>query len=190
MGKAVRIMAEAVVIISGVNPVIHRPDEAAGLVLHVPTTTTALIPEGLLIRNAVAVGVLIAIDVEGVRLTDQDAIVKREDHARKEEVIGKNGVLIVSAIAIGVFMKGDAAFLLLFTGGICVLHVGPHFHDVETAIAIEGTGDGLFDLWLGENGLKRVSFGEVEGLQAFLYGEVRSAAGGWINLHLISRSGK
>ena len=104
MSEAVGIVAEAVGVVGGVDPVVHGPDQAAGLVLHVAAAFAAFVPEGFGVGDAIAVGVTVPVNVERVGFVDERAVVQRQDHAREEQVVGKDGVLVHFAIAVGVFV--------------------------------------------------------------------------------------
>src|SRR3954447_25145257 len=92
---------------------------------------------GLLIRDAVAVGVAIGVDVLGVGLADEHAaIIQRLHLARQEQVIDEDGVLVVDAVAFGGFPAADAALGFHGFAAVDVEHVGAHLADVEHAIAV------------------------------------------------------
>ena len=159
--------AVALVLVGNVNPVIEIPDEAGGLVLHVASTATAFVDFDFLVGHAVFVGVAVGPEIERVGHSDHDAVVEREDHAGEEKIVDEYGVLVVNAIAVGIFVTGDAGFRLLFTGGVGVLHVGEHFDDVESAISIPGHRDGLIDVRIAEDEFETIAVLEFDGFLGF-----------------------
>ena len=164
-------IAVALVFVGEVNPVIEVPDEARGLVLHVAAAFSTFVDFDFLVSHAVAVGVAVGPEVEGVRDADHDAVVEREDHAGKEDVVDEDGVFVVDAIVIGVFMAGDSRLGSLFSGGVGVLHVGSHFDDVEGAIAIPGHCNGLVDVGIAQNEIERVAVLKFDGFVGLIFGE-------------------
>ena len=76
--------AQAVVVVSRVDAVVHGPHETVGLVLHVAAALAAREPQGLLVGYAVTIAVAVDIEVIGIRLADDDAVIEREHDARQE----------------------------------------------------------------------------------------------------------
>ena len=74
---AVGAEAQAVVVVGGVDAVVHGPHETVGLVLHVAAARTALEPQGLLVGYAVTIAVAVDVEVIGIRLADDDAVIER-----------------------------------------------------------------------------------------------------------------
>ena len=68
-------------------------------------------------------------------------------------------------------MAGDPRSGFLFAGGIGVLHVSAHFHNVEGSIAIPGHGDGFVDIWVTEDEFETIAVLEFDGLLGFFDGE-------------------
>ena len=139
-------------------PVVHGPDEPVGLVLHVAAARAAVEPQGFLVRYAVAIAVAVDVEVVGVRLADDDAVIERQHDAREEQFVGEHGVPVVDAVAVGILMARHAAERLLFAGAVGVQHVGAHLGDVHPAVAIEGDHHRLGDLGLGQHRLEPVAF--------------------------------
>ena len=101
-------VAEPVAVVGGVEPVVQRPDQAAGLVFEVASATAALVEKFFLIGHAVAVGVAVNIKVEGVGLADDQAVVERQQDARKQQFVDEDGGLVDLAVAVGVDVPRDA----------------------------------------------------------------------------------
>ena len=95
---------------------------------------------------------------------DQHAIIKRQDHARDEEVIEIDAVLVEHAIALGALVQRDATLRLVLASAVDVLHVGAHFHDIHPTIAIKGEGHRLHDRRLAHDEFQGIAFGERDGL--------------------------
>jgi PKD repeat protein len=146
--------AVALVFVGDVDPVVQVPDQAARLVLHVAAARAALEDFHLFVGNAIAGGVAVSPQVEGVGDADHDAVVEWQDHARQQKIIDENAVLVINAVAIGVLMAGHAALRLLLAIRVGGLHVGAHFHHVEDAIAIEGTSHRLGDIRVAQDQLQ------------------------------------
>lgn len=60
-------------------------------------------------------------------------------------------MLIVFSVAIGVFVAGDSAGSIIFSSGICVLHVGVHLDDVHATVSIKHTAYRFGDVRLRED---------------------------------------
>lgn len=147
-GLAVGI-AQAIVIVGRIEPIVLGPDESAGLVFQIAAAGPAVEPEFLFIRHAVAIGVAIDIEIERIGLADDDPIVQGKDDSWEKHVIHENGVAIVGAVAVGVLVARYAAGRLEFASGVCVLHISAHFGYVHDAVAVEDRQRGLFDLRFG-----------------------------------------
>jgi hypothetical protein len=144
-------------------------------VLHVATALSSFVDFYFFIGDAITIGIAVGPEVEGVGDADHDAVVEGEDHAGEEEVIDEDGVLVVDAVARGVFVAGDPGGGFLLALGIGVLHVGSHFDDVEGSVSVPGHGDGFVDVWIGEDEVEGVVvlkldrfLGVLDGEEAFL----------------------
>ena len=111
--------------------------------LQIAAARPALIHGLLLIAHAVGVGVFVEIDVVRVGLADQHAIGEWQQQARQLQLVRKDAMHVVLAIALARPMHGHAARAHQFVRAIDVLHVAAHLRDVEPAIAIEGQANRL-----------------------------------------------
>ena len=73
--------------------------------LQIASAIATLVPHFDFIGDTIAIGVSIALQIKRVGLANDHAVQQRQNHTRKGKVIGKNGVLVVDAIAIGVFVS-------------------------------------------------------------------------------------
>ncbi len=62
-------------------------------------------------------------------------------------------MLLVDAVAIHVFMHGDAAHGVELARGVGVLHITAQLDDEHPAVPVEGYLAGLLDVRIGEHGL-------------------------------------
>ena len=76
--------AETKRVVGSVEPVIERPDQAAGLVLEISSTRTAGVPKVLFVRHTVTVGVGVKIQIVGVCFADYTlSFAEWQDQPRK-----------------------------------------------------------------------------------------------------------
>ena len=94
------IPAETISVVGLVQVIVQGPDEAALLVLKVATLGAALEPELLGIGYARPLGVAVDKDILRVGLVDEDTVVERQHHARQDELVAVDHVLIEAAIAL------------------------------------------------------------------------------------------
>ena len=59
--------------------------------------------------SPVSVRILVAFQIERVRLADNDPVKNWENHAGKHQLIGEYGMLVVDAVAVGIFVTRHAA---------------------------------------------------------------------------------
>ena len=137
------VPAQTIGVIGLVHPVIHGPDQTALLVLEIAALRSADEPGLLGIGDAVAVGVTVDEDVEGVGLVDEHAVVERQDHARQDHLVAEEDVLVELAVALGAFVPRDDADGVVLVLAIDVLHVGAELGDVHPAVTVEGQIGGL-----------------------------------------------
>ena len=162
------VPAQAVRVIRLVHPVIHRPDQAALLVLEVAVLGTAHEPRLLGVGDAVAIGVAVDEDIKGVGLVDEHAVVERQDHARQDHLVAEEDVLVELAIALGALVTRDDADRVVLILSVDVLHVRAQLGDVHATVAIEGQVRRLAQaVALAEHELETITFGELDGLQFF-----------------------
>jgi hypothetical protein len=147
--------------------------------LHIATPFAAFEEKLLLVSDSVSIGVAVGKDVEGVRFLNEEPVVEWQDLPGEEKVVDKYRVFVHLAITIGVFVKGYAASGFLFTSGIGILHVGAHFGDEHSTIAVESADDGFFDNGITDNEFKMIAFRELKRFQAFLKGEHRNVIYLW-----------
>ena len=94
------VPAQTVGVVGLVQVIVQGPDQAALLVLKVATLGAALEPELLGIGHARPLGVAVDKDILRVGLVDEDAVVERQDHARQDELVAVDHVLVETAIAL------------------------------------------------------------------------------------------
>lgn len=156
--------AQAVVVHGGVDPVVERPGHAARLMLQIATARAALIHRLLFIAHPIAVGVFVEVDVIRVRLADQHAIGHRQQQARQLELVGKDAMHVVFAIALARPMHGHAARAHQLVRAVDVAHVAAHLRDEEPAIAIEGHANRLRDIRLAQDKVHAITGRQLESL--------------------------
>ena len=156
--------AQAVIVHRGVDPVVQRPRHAARLMLQIAAARPALIHRLLFIAHAVAVRVLVEIDVVRVRLADQHAIGQRQQQARQLQLIGKDAMHVVFAIALARPMHRHAACAHQLVRAVDVAHVAAHLRDIEPAIAIKRDANRLRDVRLAQDQLHAIPRRQLEGL--------------------------
>ena len=162
------VPAQAVRVIRLVHPVIHRPDQAALLVLEVSILGSAHEPRLLGVGDTIAIGVAVDEDIEGVGLVDEHAVVERQDHARQDHLVAEEDVLVELAIALGALVTRDDADRVVLILAVDVLHVRAQLGDVHATVAIEGQVRRLAQaVALAEHELETITFGELDGLQFF-----------------------
>ena len=146
--------AQAERVVGHVEPVVHRPGEAAGLPLHVRDAADVRVEELFLVGDTVTVrvGVLEHVAVVGLEREDH-AVFQREGHARHHHLVDEHGVLVVAAVAVGVLVPRDAADRRARVRTVGVLHVRAHLEHVHPAVAVEGHADGVLDERIGEDWL-------------------------------------
>jgi hypothetical protein len=125
--------------------------------LHVAAARTACVPQRLLVGNTIAIAVAIDVEVVGIRLADDDAVIERQHDARKQQVVREHRVFIEHTIAVRVFVTRDAAHRLLLTRGVKVDHVRAHLGDVHPPVAIERNHHRLGDVRLGQYRLESIT---------------------------------
>ena len=156
---ALRRPAQAERVVGAVDPVVHRPDEAARLVLEVLADAPgALVEQLLLVGDAVVVGVGVLVDLVGVRLHRQDGVaIERRDEARRGHVVDEHGVAVVDAVTLRALVHADAAGPLLLGGGVRVEHVAAQLGDEHPPVAVERDRAGADDLRLRHHQLEVVA---------------------------------
>ena len=140
--------------------------------LHVAPAVSAFVNLDLLIRHSVAIGVPVCPEIEGIRDPDHDPVIEWQDKARKQEIVRVNTMLVVGSIAIGVDVFRDPALRLLLARRIRILHVGQHLHDIHRAVRVPCAHHRLLDLRFAEDQLEAVAFGQLDGFQGLLLGEI------------------
>ncbi len=146
-------------VVGRVDPVVHVPQKARLLVLDV---RVAALPDAAeddfpLVGDAIAVGVAPLDQIVGVGLArEDDAVLQRQDHARRHELVDEDGPLVVPSIALRAFPAADAADRLVLAAGGGVHHVADHLADIHAAVAIELDERRADDVRLGGNELHAV----------------------------------
>ena len=156
--------AQAVVVHCGIDPVVERPRHAAWLMLKIAAARAALIHWLLFIAHTVAVGVLVEIDVVRVGLADQHAIGQRQQQARQLQLVGKDAMHVVLAIALARPMHGHAARAHQLVRAVDVAHVAAHLRDEEPAVAIKSDANRLRDVRLAQDQLHAITGRQLESL--------------------------
>ena len=125
-------------------------------------------PRFLRVSDAVAVGVTVDEDIEGVGLVDEHPIVERQHHAWQDHLVAEEDVLIEFSVALGALVAGDDTNRVMLVLTVDVLHVGTQLGDVHAAVAVEGQIGRLTQaVALAEDELKPIAFREFDGLQLF-----------------------
>ena len=138
--EAGRRPADAERVVGRVDPVVHVPEQARFLVLDVGVAALADAGEDdlALVGNAVAVGVAPLHQIVGVGFARQDdAVLERQDHARRDEAIDEDCALVVAAVTLGALPSADPADRLVLAAGVGVHHVADHLADIHASVAIE-----------------------------------------------------
>ena len=114
-----------------------------------------------LVGDAVAVGVGPFHQVVGVGFAGQDdAVLERQHHARRDHLVDEHRLLVVVAVALGALPAADPADRIVLARGIGVHHVADHFDDVHAAVAVE-----LDDHRADDVGVRRDQLHPVAGRQ-------------------------
>ncbi len=132
--------ADAERVVGRVDPVVHVPQQAGFLVLDVGVAALADPREDdlALVGHAVRVRVRPLHDLVGIGFAgEDDAVLKRQDHARRDDAIDEDGVLVVHAVSFGALPAADAADGVVLAGGLGVHHVADELADVHAAVAVE-----------------------------------------------------
>ena len=138
--EACRRPADAERVVGRVDPVVHVPEQTRLLVLDVRVAALADSGEDdfALVGDAVAVGVGQLDEIVGVGFArEDDAVLERQDHARRHEVVGEHGVLVVAAVAFRALPPADAADRIVLAAGRGVHHVADELADVHPSVAVE-----------------------------------------------------
>ncbi len=169
---ATRRPAQAKVVVRRVDAVVDRPEEATGLVLEIAAARTALPPELLFVRHAVAVAVSVNVEVECVGFANDDApVIERQNHSWQQKFVGEDRVFIENAVALRRPVQRDAADGCELILAIDVLHVRAHLRDEHAPISIERADDRLLDVWLAEDEFEAVARRQLHRLQALRRGQ-------------------
>ena len=138
----------------------------------VATDADARIEVLALVGDAVVIRVGVLHHVVGGRLVGQDAVaVERNDGAREDELVDKNGPLVEHAVAFGAFEARDAAFRQVLPVAIGIAHVGDELGDVHPAVAVEPDHRRADDVRFCDDELHAITRRKDERLRLF----VRSA---------------
>src|SRR5690606_6636448 len=147
-----------------VDPVVQRPVQAVGLVLHVASHGVFGIYECLFSRNAVVV-----VDKPKVwRLGDRNPVFDQADGAGQHQGIHENGSPVHFAVPIGVFQDGDPARGGVFACSDGIGHVAGHFHNPHPAGLIKGHGNRRGDQGLGGDQFNGETVFKLKVLKRFL----------------------
>ena len=157
--------AQAERVVGHVEPVVERPGQAAWLPLHVGDAARAGIEQFLLVGDTVAVRVRVLVHVAVVGLEREDhAVPERKRNPRHHHVVHEHRVLVVDAVAVGVFVPRNPADRRARVRTVRVLHVGAHFQHVHATVAIEGHTDRILDQRVGQHRLDLVAGRQQEHL--------------------------
>jgi hypothetical protein len=111
----------------------------------------------LFIGDAVVVRVL---EIEQVRHgTDKESAPITMDGRGPAQALGKNGRLVKTAVAIGVFQSSDLSAVLF------ALRIIVHLEDEEPPVLVEGHRDGIGEQRFGGDEFEAKPFPELEGVQ-------------------------
>ena len=120
-----------------IHPIVDVPLESTGLVLKVTPALAPFVDQFLLIGDAVAVRVSIAVQVKGIRFTNQYPIIDRLDHSRQLQPIHEHRAFVHAAVVIGILKENNTTDRVVLVLAIDFLHVGVQLRHVEFSIAIE-----------------------------------------------------
>ena len=166
------IPAETISVVGLVQVIVQGPDQAALLVLKVATLGSARKPELLGIGHPRPLGVTVDEDVLGVGLIDENAVVEREHHARQDELVAVDQVLVEAAVTLSALMAGNDADGVVFILTVDFLHVGAELGDIHPAVAVEGDVHRLADaIALAQDKLKAIALGQLDRREFLLRGQ-------------------
>ena len=80
--------------------------------LQIAAARAALVKKLLLIRHPVTIGIAVGVQIERVRLADNQAVIQRQQNARQQQLIDEHRVLVELPVAVGVHVLGHAADLV------------------------------------------------------------------------------
>ena len=157
--------------------------------LHVATTAAAFVDLHLFVRFSVTVGVAVGPQIQRVGDVNHHAIVEGQHHARQEDVVDEDAVLVVLAITVGILVTRYPAPRFLFTGGVGSLHVGAHLHHVEHSVPVPRAGHRFLDVGLTQDELQGVAFRQLDRLVRLLDGEEASLVDSFARLGSVASGG-
>jgi hypothetical protein len=152
-------------VVGRVDPVVQVPEQARLLVLDVGVATLADAGEHdfALVGDAVAVGVGQLQQIVGVGLAGENhAILQRQDHARRHQLVGEHSALVVPAVAFRALPSRDPADRLMLPARLGVHHVADHLADIHPAVAVELDQGWVDHVGLGRHQLHAVTGGQHE----------------------------
>ena len=165
------LITEAGIEICRVNPVVHRPHQAVGIVLGVVDIAVILRDLDLLVRPTITVGV--AAEPKMRRLGDEHAVSDQRHRAGQHQSIHEYAALVVATVTVGVLEHRDHAdgFALVLAVGIG--HEAAHLQHPESAIGTKLDGDRIANERICRHRLDAEAGRQFEGLQCLGRGKGR-----------------
>ena len=173
------------VALRGVDPVVHRPEQAVGVAFD-GALAPAVAGGDEFLRVHLQIAVVIVHQPDVRRLGDEDAVLEDLHGARHHEPVGKHRAAVHLPVAIGVLEHDNAADgVLIGLRKLEVAEVGRHFDHPQASFGIPLDRDGIADQGLARHQFQVIARRHVDGLQRFLRGERRRLRG-----HLLQRRRK
>ena len=182
LDHAIGLHSITAVRVGDVHPVVDIPTHTAWLMLEVAAAAAALENQLFFVRLAVAVRVLVGVEIERVGFANDHLVPgRRQQHARQHQSIDEDGVLVVFAIAVGVLKPHHATRGIALVFAIDVLHVGVHLHHVQAAVGIPLDNHRFIDDRLARDQVQLEPFLKLDALHGFL-GRIKIRDGWILNL--------
>ncbi|MBW3629988.1 MAG: aminopeptidase P N-terminal domain-containing protein, partial [Gemmatimonadetes bacterium] len=155
-------------VLRAVQPVVHPPEEAVGVVLDVAARVPVVGAHQLArVRPQVAARVAGEPDVRG-RREERSVTVEHLQRTWQDEAVDEDGPLVHATIIVEILEHRDPADRRVGSLVSDVGHVAAHLHDPHAPLRVELDPHRLLYQWLRRDQLHPISFGEAEGLQRLL----------------------
>ena len=179
LDHAIGLHSITAVRVGDVHPVVDIPPHMSWLVLEVAAAAAALEKQLFFVRLAVAVRVHVGVEVERIGFADDNLILGgRQQHARQNEPIDEDSVLVVITIAVGVFKQHHATRGITLVLAVDILHVRVHLHNIEATVGVPLDNHRLVDDRLTRNQIQLEPFLKLDALHGFL-GRKKTGMGGF-----------
>jgi hypothetical protein len=161
--EAVPRPAKAECVYGAVHPVVHRPEQAGLLRLHVARASEVGREELLPIGDAIAVRVGVLPHFVRVRLHRQDRVrAERENEPWEHQLVDEDGVMFVGSIVVAILVHRDAADRGNQIDAIRRLNVAAELDDEHPSVAVERDLCRIFHDWFGHHRLHAVASRQPE----------------------------